>query len=128
MESGEAKSLVDVWLKTFIFMPNFSLSHAQEMSILLNLVDNVHLKDRGIKEDESAEHLQLVNPSALPCSDMTKSTFEGSLGLFGFFVGFSRLWFYFLRFGVFFFWLVGLLGLVFFTQCSLKQKVSIKKK
>lgn len=45
------------------------------MSVLLNLVDTVHLKDREIKEDESAEHLQLVN--SVPSSDMAESTSEG---------------------------------------------------
>lgn len=60
MGSGQAKSLVDRWLKTLFFMPNFVFSHAPEMSVLLNLVDNVHLKDREIKEDESAKHLQLA--------------------------------------------------------------------
>lgn len=62
-------------------MPDFVLSHAPEMSVLLNLVDSVHLKDREIKEDESAEHLQLVNTSTLPSSDMAESTSEGFLGL-----------------------------------------------
>lgn len=47
------------------------------MPILLNLVDTVHLKDREIKEDESAEHLQLVNTSTMPSSDMAESTSEG---------------------------------------------------
>lgn len=87
MESGEAKSLVDRWLKTLFFMPNFVLGHAAEMSVLLNLVDSVHLKDREIKEDESAEHLQLVNTSTLPSSDMAESTSEGFLG--GFFFSFQ---------------------------------------
>lgn len=84
MGSGEAKSLVDRWLKTLFFMPDFVLSHAPEMSVLLNLVDSVHLKDREIKEDESAEHLQLLSTSALPSSDMAESTSEGFLGLFFF--------------------------------------------
>lgn len=57
MGSGEAKSLVDRWLRTLFFMPNFFLSHAPGMSVLLNQVDSAHLKDREIKEDESAEHL-----------------------------------------------------------------------
>lgn len=87
MESGEAKSLVDRWLKTLFFMPNFILGHAAEMSVLLNLVDSVHIKDREITEDESAEHLQLVNTSTLPSSDMAESTSEGFLG--GFFSHFS---------------------------------------
>lgn len=82
MGNGEAKSLIDRWLKTLFFMPNFVLSHAPEMSVLLNLVDSVHLKDREIKEDESAEHLQLVNTSTLPSSDMAESTSEGFLGFF----------------------------------------------
>lgn len=46
MGSREAKSLVDRWLKTLFFMPNFVLSHAPEMSVLLNLVDSVHLKEK----------------------------------------------------------------------------------
>ena len=84
--SGEAKSHVDRWLKTLLFMPNFVLSHAPEMSVLLNLVDSMHLKDREIKEDESAEHLQLVNTSTLPSSDMAESTSEGFLGFFFFLI------------------------------------------
>lgn len=55
------------------------------ISVLLNLVDSVHLKDREIKEDESAEHLQLMNTSTLPSSDMAESTSEGFLDLGGFF-------------------------------------------
>lgn len=82
MESGEANSLVDRWLKTLFFMPNFVLSHAPDMSVLLNLVDSVHLKDREIKEDESAEHLQLANTSTLPSSDTAESTSEGFLSIF----------------------------------------------
>lgn len=55
------------------------------ISVLLNLVDSVHLKDREIKEDGSAEHLQLMNTSTLPSSDMAESTSEGFLDL-GFFL------------------------------------------
>lgn len=52
MGSEEAKCLVDSRLKTLLFMPNFVLSNTPEMSVLLNLVDSVHLKDREIKEVE----------------------------------------------------------------------------
>lgn len=75
MGSRDAKCLVDRWLKTLFFTPGFVLSHAPQMSVLLNLVDTVHLKDREIKEDESAEHLQLVN--SVPSSDTAESTSEG---------------------------------------------------
>lgn len=77
MGSGDRKCLVDRWLKTLFFTPDFVLSHTPEMSVLLNLVDTVHLKDREIKEDESAEHLQLVNTGTMPSSDMAESTSEG---------------------------------------------------
>jgi len=63
-------------------MRNFVLSDAPEMFVLLNLVDSVHLKDREIKEDESAEHSQLANTSTLPSSDVAESTSEGVLGSF----------------------------------------------
>lgn len=52
MGSEEGKCLVDSRLKTLLFMPNFVLSNTPEMSVLLNLVDSVHLKDREIKEVE----------------------------------------------------------------------------
>lgn len=77
MGSGDTKCLVDRWLTTLFFMPGFVLCHAPEMSVLLNLVDTVHLKEREIKEDESAEHLQLVNTSTVPSSDMAESNSEG---------------------------------------------------
>lgn len=77
MGSRDSKCLVDRWLKTLFFTPGFVLSHAPEMSVLLNPVNTVHLKDREIKEDESAEHLQLVNTSTMPSSDMAESTSEG---------------------------------------------------
>lgn len=70
----EAKCLIGSRLKTLLFMPNFVLSHTPEMSVLLNLVDSVHLKDREIKEAESTERLELVSVSTLPSSDMTEST------------------------------------------------------
>ena len=79
MGSGEARSLVCRW---WLFMRNFVLSDAPEMFVLLNLVDSVHLKDREIKEDESAEHSQLANTSTLPSSDVAESTSEGVLGSF----------------------------------------------
>lgn len=52
MGNEEAKCLVDSRLKMPLFMPNFVLSNTPEMSVLLNLVDSVHLKDRKIKEAE----------------------------------------------------------------------------
>lgn len=58
-------------------MPGFVLCHAPEVSVLLNLVDTVHLKEREIKEDESAEHLQPVNTSTMPSSDMAESNSDG---------------------------------------------------
>lgn len=47
MGSEEAKSLVDGRLKKAFFMPNFVLSHAPEMSVVLNLVDSVQIRQRN---------------------------------------------------------------------------------